>query len=126
MATYKTNKTNKTGKTGKTNKTGKTGKAAKKERPVYDYELRVTRVFAGEYGTVFDLEINHVNVYGCRVCETGNGEAFVGWPQKKGKDGRYWSHAYAPLTDAQTANVLDQVAAQLEDEEDEDEDEEDD
>ena len=112
MATYKTNKTNKTGKTGKT---------AKKERPVY--ELRVTRVFAGEYGTVFDLEINHVNVYGCRVCETGDGEAFVGWPQKKGKDGRYWSHAYAPLTDEQTANVLDQVAAQLEDE---DEDEEDD
>lgn len=130
MATYKNNKTAKSGKTNnKTNnaaKGGKAKKAAKKERPVYEYELKVTRVFDGEYGQIFDLEINHVTVYGCRVCETGDGEPFIGWPQKKGKDGRYRSHAYAPLTDEQTGEILAQVAAMLEDEEDEDEDEEDD
>lgn len=115
MATYKNSKTNKAAKGGKT---GKGGKAAKKERPVYEYELKVTRVFDGEYGQIFDLEINHVTVYGCRVCETGDGEPFIGWPQKKGKDGRYWSHAYAPLTDEQTGEILAQVADMLEDEDD--------
>lgn len=121
MATY-----NKTNKSNKTNKAGKTGKkAAKRERPVYDYELKVTRVFDGEYGRIFDLEINHVSVYGCRVCETGDGEPFIGWPQKKDKNGRYWSHAYAPLTTAQTDEILDQIAEKLEELE-EDEDEEDD
>ena len=129
MATYKnnTNKAAKGGKAKKAAKGGKAKKAAKKERPVYEYELKVSRVFDGEYGVIFDLEINHVTVYGCRLCETGDGEPFVGWPQKKGKDGRYWSHAYAPLTDEQTGEILSQVAAMLEgDEDEEDEDEDDD
>lgn len=98
-------------------------KAAKREkaRPVYDYDLKVRRVLDGKYGVLFDLEINHVTVYGCRMCETREGVPFVGWPQKqdrKDKD-RWWSIAYAPLTDDQVKTIWDQIGAELEDDDDE-------
>lgn len=93
----------------------------KKERPVYDYEIKVTRVLDGKYGILFDVELNHVTIYGCRVCETRDENNFVGFPQKpdRKKKGRYWSVAYAPLTDEQTAEVMRQIAEILDTGEDE-------
>lgn len=105
-----------------------TKKAKKAKRPEYDYTIKVTRAFDGKYGILFDMDINHVMVYGCRVCETKDGEAFVGLPQRppKNKKDRYWSIVYCPFTDDQVADILAQVAALLdEDEDEEDEDEED-
>lgn len=110
----------------KSRKPGKAGKKQRKERPVYEYDLKVTRVLDGKYGVLFDLQINNVTVYGCRMCETREGVPFVGWPQKqdrKDKD-KWWSIAYAPLTDDQVKIIWDQIAAELEgDEDEEDEDE---
>lgn len=108
-------------KTTNNNKGTKGKKKPQFERK--DYRLKVTRAFEGRYGILFDLEINDVKVYGLRVCETSDGEAFVGWPQHKGKDGHYYSHAWAYLDEGQTKDVLDQVAALLTDEDEEDEDE---
>lgn len=118
MATKKT-------KTTRTSKKGKTAKTTKKRRQMErrEYEIKVTRAFEGKYGTLFDMELNHVKVYGCRVCETRDGEPFVGWPQKQGKDGNYYAHAWAYLEEDQTAEIMDQIAALLA-EEDEDEEEE--
>lgn len=112
-------------KTTKTTKTSKKGKTTKKRRQMerQEYDIKVTRAFEGKYGTLFDMELNHVKVYGCRVCETRDGEPFVGWPQKQGKDGNYYAHAWAYLEDDQTAEIMDQIAALLA-EEDEDEEEE--
>lgn len=90
----------------------------KPDRPVYDYDVTVDRVLDGKYGTLFDMTVNHVKVYGCRVCETREGEAFVGFPQKKGKrDDRYWSIVYAPFTKEQTADILRKVEDKLEEQE---------
>lgn len=105
--------------TKKTNK-----KTTKKDRPVYDLEIKVTRAFEGKYGTLLDMEINHVSIYGCRVCETREGEPFIGFPQKQDRKDKtkYWSVAYVPLSDEQTADILAQVADLLEQEEEEEED----
>ena len=102
------------------NKNNRSGskKAQKKERPQYDYDLKVKRVLDGKYGVLFDLEINHVTVYGCRMCETREGVPFVGWPQKQDRKDRdkWWSVAYATLTDEQVKVIWDQIAAELEEE----------
>lgn len=102
------------------NKNNRSGskKAQKKERPQYDYDLKVKRVLDGKYGVLFDLEINHVTVYGCRMCETREGVPFVGWPQKQDRKDRdkWWSVAYAPLIDEQVKVIWDQIAAELEEE----------
>lgn len=85
-----------------------------------EYDIHVTRAFEGKYGTIFDMTLNGVKVYGCRVCETRDGEPFVGWPQKQGKDGNFYAHAWAYLEEDQTSEIMDQIAATL-NEEDEDE-----
>ena len=101
------------------------GKKARKERPEYEYVIKVTRVLDGRYGILFDLDLNHVTIYGCRLCETKEGKPFVGFPQQRDKKDpdKWWSIAYAPLTDAQVQVICDQIAEQLADDEDEPEEE---
>ena len=120
MATKRTTKTTKNTRTTK--------KAAKKTRPVYDYDIKVVRAFDGKYGVLCDLSINNVTIYGCRVCATKEGEAFIGFPQKKDRKDpeKWWSIVYAPLTDEQTSDVLEQVENLLAEDEEEEEDEEED
>lgn len=105
------------------NRSGSKKAAGKKQnRPKYEYDLKVTRVLDGKYGVLFDLEINHVTVYGCRMCDTKDGVPFVGWPQKQDRKVRdkWWSIAYAPLTDDQVKVIWDQIAEQLNEDEEED------
>ena len=96
----------------------------KNKRPEFEYEIQVTRVLRGEYGTIFDLVLNHVTIYGCRVCETQDGTPFVGFPQKPDRRirGKYWSIAYAPLTDAQTKEVFKQISRIIKEQDKEEED----
>lgn len=92
---------------------------AKRERPEYEYEIKITRVLDGKYGILFDMELNHVTIYGCRLCETREGTPFIGFPQqrdKKNKD-KWWSVAWAPLTQKQTDEIIDQISRQLQDDE---------
>lgn len=99
-------------------------KAAPKPRPVYDYDIKVLRVLDGKYGVLVDLQLNNVTIYGCRLLETKDGQPFIGFPQRqdrKDKD-KYWSIAYAPLTDEQVAEILKQTGAIM-DQQDEDEEE---
>lgn len=98
-------------KNTKTTKNTKNTKNSKKTRPVYDYDIKVTRVFDGKYGILFDMEINHIFINGCRVVgSTEDGESFIGFPQKKGKrDDKWWNICYAFLSDDQTADILEQV-----------------
>lgn len=82
------------------------------DRPVYDLDIKVRRAFQGKYGILFDMEVNHVTIYGCRVCDTPKGDNFVGFPQtpdKKDKK-KWWNIAYVPLTEEQTAEILSQIA----------------
>ena len=59
-----------------------------------------------ESGVIFKVE--HVRDWG------RNGE-FVAFPQRKGKDGQYYKHAWMALDDDQTAEIISAVYDALED-----------
>ena len=60
----------------------------------------------------FDVEINGVTIYGCKVVEGKNGD-FISFPSHKGKDGKYYNHAYIKLSDDQTKEIISQVENML-------------
>lgn len=60
----------------------------------------------------FALTVNGVTVYGCIVMEGKNGD-FISFPSYKGKDGKYYNHAYIPLTDKEQEGILLDVEKEL-------------
>ena len=64
-------------------------------------------------GVVFDVIINGVSIYNCRVVEGKNGD-FISFPARKGSDGNYYSHAYIKLTEDDTKQIIGQVEKALE------------
>lgn len=45
-----------------------------------------------DYG-LFDLEHNGAIIYGCRLVESREGNIFISYPSRKGKDDKYYCHA---------------------------------
>lgn len=64
-------------------------------------------------GVVFDMTINEVSIYNCRVVEGKNGD-FISFPARKGSDGNYYSHAYIKLTEDDTKKIIGLVEKALE------------
>lgn len=60
----------------------------------------------------FDVDINGVTIYGCKVVEGKNGD-FISFPSHQGKDGKYYNHAYIKLSDDQTKDIISQVEKML-------------
>lgn len=56
----------------------------------------------------FDLDINGITVYGCKVVEGKNGD-FISLPSRKGKDDKYYSIVYFRLSDEDQEIILDTV-----------------
>lgn len=70
---------------------------------------KVTRARRWQDGNeTFDLLLNGVTIYSCRLVDGKNG-TFVSFPARKGSDGQYYSHAYAPLDDETVASICQQV-----------------
>lgn len=68
--------------------------------------IEVKRVKGFDNGDVIcDLVINGVTIYGCRIVEGSKGD-FVGFPQYKGADGNYYSHAYCRLSDSEQKWII--------------------
>ena len=63
-------------------------------------------------GVAFDMTVNGITIYGCRVVETKDGD-FIGLPQRKGKDGKYYSIVWARFADADSKDILAEVEKQL-------------
>lgn len=81
------------------------------ERIAHTYT--VTRAIEFKNGGVaFDLLIDDITVYGCNVVSGKKGD-FISFPQKQGKDGKYYSHVYLRLTEDETNEILDKVSAVL-------------
>ena len=70
--------------------------------------FEVKRAFDTGKTVYFDLELNGVTIYGCRVVEGQQGD-FIGFPSQKGKDGRYYNICYAPLAPENVQGILDVV-----------------
>lgn len=73
--------------------------------------LRV--VCVGQNNTVLaDIEINGIRIYGVRVVEGKNGD-FLSFPQTKGKDGKYYSIVWCPLSKKDQADIIAAIEAKL-------------
>ena len=65
----------------------------------------------------FDLQIavapeRILTVYGCRIAK-GRQDDFVSFPSRKGKDGKYYSHAYLRLTQAEQDAIIAKIQEEL-------------
>ena len=63
-------------------------------------------------GVIFDMTLNGISIYGCRVVETEDGD-FIGLPQRKGNDGKWYSIVWARLSEADTKDILAEVEKRL-------------
>lgn len=70
--------------------------------------LEVKRAKEYKDTVFFDVEINGVMIYGCRYVEGKNGD-FVSFPSYKGSDGKYYSHAYIKLGEAEVFLIDEQI-----------------
>ena len=80
-------------------------KKAKAEAEATQYDIQVTRAKELDNGTImFDMTVNGVQVYGCSyktLKRKDNGEEFakIGFPSRKGSDGKYYNQAYFKIDD---------------------------
>ena len=76
--------------------------------------LEVTRAHSwGEgKGASFDMKLNGVSLYNCRVVEGKNGD-FISFPSYKGNDGKYYSHYWAKLSEENTKEIIAKVEEML-------------
>lgn len=75
-------------------------------------EFEVKNVNQYKDTVFFNLIINGVTIYGCRVVEGQNGD-FIAFPSKKGNDGKYYNHAYVALSDDDSKKILEEVEKKL-------------
>lgn len=59
-------------------------------------------------GVTFDLEVNGMKIYGCRVSEGKNGD-FISFPSRKGSDGKYYNYVYIPFQEEDQKTILEAV-----------------
>lgn len=57
---------------------------------------------------LFDLELNGVRIYGLSVVAGKNGD-FISFPQRQGKDGKYYSIAWAKLSEEDAKDIIAEV-----------------
>lgn len=65
----------------------------------------VENVRALDWGIVFDLTVNGVKIYGCRLVEHGD-DIFIGFPSYKGNNGKYYNHCYCRFGGKDEANII--------------------
>lgn len=78
---------------------------------VEHFEIRNPRHF--DWGTTFTLVLNGVEIHNCKVGERKDGNSFISFPSYKGKDGKYYSHVYFRLSEADSDEILKALAEQL-------------
>ena len=73
----------------------------KEANEVVNVEAKVTRANQVGETVYFDVVINGVTIYGCKVVEGKNGD-FISFPSHKGKDDKYYN-LESDLVQAQAA-----------------------
>lgn len=59
-----------------------------------------------------DVKINGVTIYGCRAV-THEDRDFLAFPEQKGNDGKYYKHAYIPLSPEDAQKICDAIWSKL-------------
>ena len=69
----------------------------------------VKRAKEFDWGISFDMIVNDVTIYGCKLISNKVHETFVAFPSRKGTDGKYYNYAFVALTDEDTQNIIAQI-----------------
>ena len=95
--------------------------AEKKER--VDYVVKVLRAkdFSDfsklDTNVAFDMEVNGIKIYGCWLKEgtskEGKNYSIVSLPSQNGKDGKYYSVAWFPISKELTKEIREQIVNML-------------
>lgn len=78
------------------------------EGVISEFQVKNARSF--DWGTVFTLVLNGVEIHGCRVSERRDGNSFISFPSYKGKDGKWYSYVYFKFSEADQDAILQAVA----------------
>lgn len=83
---------------------------AKKNNDKKDAKIIVVkRAKEFDWGISFDMIVNDVTIYGCKLISNKVHETFVAFPQKQGKDGRYYNYAFVKLSEEETQDIIAQI-----------------
>lgn len=86
-----------------------TTKAATKKNYTKVDSFSVDRVKSFDNGgVVADLTINGIRIYGVNVVEGKDGD-FLSFPQRKGKDGKYYSIVWVALSPEDSKDILSEI-----------------
>lgn len=85
------------------------------KKEVVKHSFTVDRVHVFEDGSVtFNMIVdNFVRIYGLRIYDGRDGKPFISFPSRKGKDDKYWNHAYCPLSPEDVDNIAAQVEERM-------------
>lgn len=88
-------------------------KSTEKETKKIEYTVEVTRAKEVSEGRVaFDMKVNGVTIYGCWYIEgekAGKEYTIINLPQTKGKDDKYYSIAWFPMSKEIKSNIIEQL-----------------
>lgn len=70
----------------------------------------VKRAKEFDWGISFDMIVNDVTIYGCKlISKKDDDEVFVAFPSKKGTDGKYYNYAYVKLSEEEVKDIVAQI-----------------
>ena len=81
------------------------------ELKIHSFSVIRVHVFVNG-GVSFDMTVNGIAIYGCHVVETKYGD-FIGLPQRKAKDGKWYSIVWARFSEEDTKDILAEVERQI-------------
>ena len=110
-------RTNTKGSNARGSRANTKGSKEKERETIEVISYNIKRAIECRNGVIlFDLELNGVCIYGCHIEESRDGNEFIAFPSRKGNDGKYYSIAWAPLSDEDTADIIDAVDKKLNEE----------
>lgn len=83
------------------------------------YEIKRAREvsYNGKTSVLADVTLNGVTVYGVKAVtytdREGKERDFIGWPERKGSDDKYYKIAYCPLSNDDQQKICDAIYAKL-------------
>ena len=69
----------------------------------------VKRAKEFDWGISFDMIVNDVTIYGCKLITNKKDETFVAFPQRQGTDGKYYKYAFVNLSEEEEKDIIAQI-----------------
>lgn len=90
---------------------------AKNKKQEFNFEVRFAREWKGG-GITFALDLpledgRQITIYGCRIAASREGSNFIRFPNRKGTDNKYYSHAYVELSQDEQDEIIEAVMEEL-------------